>query len=137
MKGKVKLDIKGLREFTKKVNELSEQGVRDTMHDSEEDVLDKYLECVKSVTPVKTGKLKDGWKKSRAPLIKGSTPIYKSKVKNDVFYARFVEYGKYDKENDIFIAKAQNMKQKARKMVEREMSGIERKRLDEFGKKFK
>lgn len=134
---KFMIDDRELKDFANTVKKIRDNNVRSMMHSIEENVLDEYVEEVKSITPVKTGKLLAGWSKSREKLKKGKYPKYISAVINNVEYAHVVENGRFDKENKKYATKGKLMMKRTDKKIRSKIDSIAKEDIKSFEDMFK
>ena len=132
MSSNIDLTLKDMKAFEQKLRRASKKGVSGLIHYSEEDILQTYMQNVKSVTPVKSGKLRDGWHIGRSKVRWGSEPKYRSAVLNNVEYAKYVEYGRHQKKTRATITPGKNMRRQARSKTEAQIAGIIDAQLKKF-----
>lgn len=117
-------DFSELKSFAERIERTGKKRVREMMHSAEEDVLDTYVSEVKALTPVRTSRLRDGWKKSREKLKGRKNQRYISAVSNSVPYAGAVENGRFNRETKRFDGHGRHMTRAADRKVGAKIDSI-------------
>ena len=99
MAGRVKIDIRQLKEFEKNVRKLSDKQLEETCIRAITEIAGRYLRAVSPLTPVGEytdgrvgGTLRRGWEGIDIVVKKVGTN-YVIELENDVKYASYVNYG--------------------------------------------
>lgn len=112
-----------LNEYKRRMRVLAKE-TRKFFEESAQITMEVFLEKLQKATPVKTGRLRNGWKAS----LENYGQTFKMKISNSVYYMPFVEYG--HKARDGSWIAGRYMVYKTTKNFERSLDGYFSENLD-------